>query len=84
MNVQELPPFPKKGVSLKLLQHVRDIVGKVDKSATTTQVCDFFIKPITKSEQVSFADVNFASISSIEKENSRPQSKPFHFYQSNC
>ena len=58
-----LPPFPRYGVKIALLQRLRDIAGTdVDgASQTTTQVCNEFIKPWTKESNCSLVDLFEAS-----------------------
>lgn len=63
MAAVDLPPFPKKGVSLRLMQAMKNIVASVNKSLTTTDVCNFFIKPITKDDQCAFMDFDFKKFS---------------------
>eukprot|EP01041_Mallomonas_annulata_P000523 gene523-999_t len=53
-----LPPFPMRGVTLKLLQGLRDHVVNDLRCPrwTTTDVCEHLIKPWTHDSQCSFAD----------------------------
>jgi hypothetical protein len=53
-----LPPFPRGGVSLKILLALRDlVVQQYDPQWTTTDVCDNLIKPWTEPTQTSFAEL---------------------------
>ena len=48
----DLPPFPKQGVTLKLLLRMKQLAK--DKNWTTTELSDNFIKPETQPMQCSF------------------------------
>ena len=52
--MMRLPPFPKRGVSLALLQKMKAMA--VEKDWTTTDLSENFIKPETKPMQCSFEE----------------------------
>ena len=51
-KAEDLPPFPKQGVTLKLLLRMKQLAK--DKNWTTTELSDNFIKPETQPMQCSF------------------------------
>jgi hypothetical protein len=54
-RLQGSPPFPKSGVSLQLLQRLREIAR--EKEWTTTDLSDKLVKPMTESRQCSFEEL---------------------------
>jgi hypothetical protein len=48
-----------QGVRLCVLQIIRDYTFKINPALTTGEVCEHFIKPLTKHEKSSFLDLLF-------------------------
>lgn len=56
-NIVMASPIPKEGVTLALLQRLRDIVAHTNPEWTTTEVCVNLIKPWTEDKRCSLASL---------------------------